>query len=302
MRPDEALASRLAGWPRPFFAVLDGAMFADIRAALRQADLPARSLFLEQRGTVVTAGPYLAAVPAERVEALLRIPGIEAGCVFWTGPASEPELFRHLRSINLACIPLEPGPAPDPFAPATENVLFRHWDPAVLSVTLPVLEPAQRARLFGPMQRMALFAPGAGAAPGEALEAAARPDWPGPARGILTFSPSQMQAIQVRMAARSHRTIAAYLRETAPDHTAKLDDKALLTAIAASESEARLWGIRTEAGFGRFAWLMLATGGSLAQMAEARAYVTEGGARPDHRLRTLMQAMAAQLETRAVHA
>ncbi len=296
MRPDQALAARLVSWPDPFFAVIDGGGFADVRQVLQQADLPARSLFLEQRASVVvTAGPFLVPMDGRRLKRLLAIPGIEAACVFWASPASEPEVFRHLRSINLACIPRPADAPPDPFAPAVESVLFRHWDPSVLSIVLPILEAAQRARLFGPMQRLVLFVPGQDDAPDEARQAVARPDWPPPPRGFLHFSPAQIDAIQSAMAARSHGRIARYLRDTAPDHTSGLDDAALRAVVTASEAEARHWGLRTEAGFGRFAWLMLVTRGGFARMEPARAYVTQGDAQPDRKLRMLMAAVPAHL-------
>lgn len=285
----------VAGWSGSRFCVIDGSQVPGVAGVLHAADLSARSLFLEHRDpSVVAAGPFLAELDERRLDRLLRIPGIERACVFWGGEITEPQLFRHLRSINLAQVPRAVADPSDPFASPVESVLFRHYDPSVLAVVLPVMEPAQRARLFGPMHRLALFTPATGP-----LEAVARPDWPAPARGWLTMTPAQMDAITAAMAQRSHRAIARYLRDALPEHTAGADDQTLLATIADCARAARGWGIRTEAGMGRFAWLMLATRGRFAEMASAHAYVVQGDALPDRKLRRLMDAMAVHLATGA---
>ncbi len=284
-----SLHALLARWQTPRFAVIDGSQVTDIAALLRQADLSARALFLEQADpAIVAAGPFLAPVDGTRLDRLLQIPGIEAACVFWGGAVAEPVLFRHLRSLNLARIPAAEGAAP-------EMVLFRHYDPAVIAVILPVLRPAQRARMFGPMQSMALSTPDTGP-----LEASARADWPAAEPGWLTLDAAQMAAVTTAMRARSHRSIARYLRDTMPDRTAGFDDAALLRGIATADHEARGWGIVTEAGIGRFAWLMFATEGKFAEAQGARAYVTQGDAAPDRKLRRFMDAMAGHIAARAV--
>ena len=271
--------------------MIEGGHYRNIADVLARADLAARSLFLEHRDPgIVAAGPFLVPLDARKLGRLLRIEGIDAACVFWGGDVAEPVLFRHLRSLNLTEIP-RPADAPhDPFAPAADSVLLRHWDPSVMALLVPVLEPAQRARVFGPMARLVLF----DAASGRALEATARADWPPPARGFLRMSPEQMERIADAMAGGSRAAIAGYLRETAPDQTAAMDDAALLAFVARSEAAGRGWGLRTEAGFGRFAWLMLATGGALVRMGEVRDYVAAPDGRPDRRIKAVMSAVAAQ--------
>ncbi len=213
------LADILAEWPRPVFAMLDGAKYDDLPGWLRQIDIEARALFLEYRGNagIMRAGPHLALLNERRLRNLLRIEGIEGAAVFWrVEEPDEPALYRHLRTLNLVEIPAPPpaqDAAPDPFATAQRTVMFRHWDPGVLAMILPVLTPAQRARLFGPAVALAI------AAPEGALQAKRRADWPAPAHGRLALNEAQMQALSGAMTARSHRAIASYLRDAAPDQT-----------------------------------------------------------------------------------
>ncbi|WP_051622445.1 DUF4123 domain-containing protein [Acidocella facilis] len=286
------LADILAEWPRPVFAVLDGAKYDDLPALLRQIDIEARALFLEYRGNagIVRAGPHLALLNERRLRNLLRIEGIEDAAVFWRVEApDEPALYRHLRTLNLVEIPAPPpaqGAAPDPFAPAQRTVMFRHWDPGVLAMILPVLTPAQRARLFGPAAALAV------AAPEGALQAKRRADWPEPARGRLVLDDGQMQALSGAMTARSHRAIASCLRDAAPEHTRGMDEAGLLGFIARSEAQGRALGLNTERGLGRFSYLMLLTKGQFSGTAEVRAALAQGPGGPDEAIKSMMQAMA----------
>ncbi|EKM98001.1 DUF4123 domain-containing protein, partial [Acidocella sp. MX-AZ02] len=109
------LADILVEWPRPVFAVLDGAKYDDLPALLRQVDVAARALFLEYRGNagVVRAGPHLALLNERRLRNLLRTEGIEGAAVFWrVEEPDEPAFYRHLRTLNLVEIPAPP-PAQD---------------------------------------------------------------------------------------------------------------------------------------------------------------------------------------------
>lgn len=101
-----------------------------------------------------------------------------------------------------------------------------------------------------------------------------------------------MQALSGSMTARSHRAIASYLRDAAPGQTRGMDEAGLLGFIARSEAQGRAWGLKTEAGLGRFAWLQLMTQGRFAELGQARAALNEGGASPDRQIKLLMQAMA----------
>ncbi|WP_026440728.1 DUF4123 domain-containing protein [Acidocella facilis] len=289
------LADILAEWPRPVFAVLDGAKYDDLPALLRQVDVAARALFLEYRGNagIVRAGPHLALLNERRLRNLLRIEGIDGATVFWRVEApDEPAFYRHLRTLNLVEIPAPPpaqDAAPDPFAPAQRTVMFRHWDPGVLAMILPVLTPAQRARLFGPAAALAI------AAPEGALQARRRADWPEPAHGRLVLNEAQMQALSGAMTARSHRAIASYLRDAAPEQTRGMDEAGLLGFVARSEAQGRAWGLKTEAGLGRFAYLTLVSRGEVWNAPPALDYLRSAVDGPDKAIARLLPAIGERM-------
>ena len=285
MGPAQNLSSRIAGWPGGLFATLDGARVDDLRGRLSEAGLDAQSLFLERPGRPApVSGPYFLALDAARAERLLALPGIERACVLWNGPVQPVLAFRHLRSLNTARIP-----------PDNEQVLFRHWDPAVLAMMVPLLGPEQLGRLFGPFTQVALYSADAG----RVLWMSRPTSGASAPRGVLKLSPAQLTQTEAALTARSHREIARYLRRNAAGQAAGMDDAALAAFVAQAEREAYGWGVRTQAGCGRFAWLLLTTQGRLRQMPQARAYLLEGGAPSDARLTRLMHAMAHRLRRSA---
>jgi hypothetical protein len=293
------LMTLMRNWPRPVFVVIDGVLLPDVPGLTAKADVFPRSLFVEHSdpGTVL-AGPWFAALDERHVNGLLRIEGIETAAVFWSGAVDEAVVFRHLRSLNLVDIPRPDDAPPDPFAADPETVLFRHWDPSVLALTLPVLQPAQRARLFGPMEAIGLFAPSLGGA----REARRRVDWPEPDRGRIRISNAQMTGIAAAMTDRSRRRIAAFLRDAAQVETIGMDDMALIAFVADSETSGRALGLTTELGLSRWAYLMVISGGAIATIEPARAFLTSLPGPPDERIDTMMLAMAAELDRRAASA
>lgn len=238
------------------FAVIDGAHFDDLPGALAAARLPVIPLYLEASdGPGVAAGPHL--VPADSSDAaqrLMDIAGDLPALVFWSWPGTTETLRRHLRGINLAEIPENDGAG-------YEAVLFRHWDPNVLAVTLPVLTREQQSRFLGQANGLAYDANEHGG-----VVLAGRPDGLPPPRTseLLRFSPEQMAGITEGRMVASFRRIAAYLREVAPEHTARMDDSTLLRQISRFEVEAQGLGLTTEQDIGRWAFLQVMTGCRLA--------------------------------------
>lgn len=293
------LMTLMRNWPRPVFVAIDGVLLPDVPGLTAKADVCPRSLFVEHSdpGTV-RAGPWFASLDNRHLTNLLRIEGIETASVFWSGAVDEAVVFRHLRSINLVDIPRPADAPPDPFAADPETVLFRHWDPSVMALTLPVLEPVQRARLFGPMDAIALYAPSLGGA----RDAKRRMDWPEPNRGRIQISTVQMTGIAAAMTNRSRRTIAAFLRDAAPAETIGMDDMALIAFVADAETSGRELGLATERGLSRWAYLMLISGGAIATIEPARAFLTSIPGPPDERIDTMMLAVATELDRRAASA
>jgi hypothetical protein len=290
------LLAVMQGWPRPVFVTIDGALLPDVPGLTAKADIFPRPLFIEHDdAATVQAGPWFAALDERHLTNLMQIERIETAAVFWGGAIDEMAVFRHLRSINLVDVPRPADAPPDPFAADPETVLFRHWDPSVMALILPVLEPAQRARLFGPMVAIALHAESLGGS----REAKRRVDWPEPAHGRIRISHAQMDSIAAAMTERSRRTIAAFLRDAAPTETEGMDDPALTKFIAGSETSGRALGLVTERGLSRWAYLMLVSRGAIATTAPVRSFLTATPGTPDERISTLMRGMATELDRRA---
>lgn len=132
----------LAAMPPQRFALIDGAHFEGLPKLLSDVDLTGQALYLEGPDRdAVHAGPFLvdAATPA-KLAAVLSLVRSKPAAVFWSWRGGQPSLYRHLRSLTMAEVPLSGDPEP---------VLFRIADPRVLSLILPVLTLEQLARFTG---------------------------------------------------------------------------------------------------------------------------------------------------------
>ena len=284
-----ALVDALAALEPAHFAVMDGAHFDNLPAVLEASSLRAIALYLEAvDGEGLAAGPYLVPLTSQALaQTVSTIVGNLPAVVFWSWPGTPESLRRHLRGINLAEIPVE-GSA------EYETVLFRHWDANVLAVTVPVLTAEQPSRLLGPANGLAYDASEHGGVV-KALRPDALPPAPG---GLLRFEPGQMAAMTQRRLAASHRRIAAYLREVAPEHVARMDGPALQSAITRFEGEARALGLSVESDIARWSYLQIIAGGDLFTDDDVKgvfaAQDTTLG--PTQRLDRLMQAVQQGLE------
>jgi hypothetical protein len=280
-------------WPRPVFVVIDGALLTDVPSLVAKADVFPRSLFIEHDNpATMQAGPWFASLDERHLANLMRIERIETAAVFWCGAVEEAVVFRHLRSINLVDAPRPAGAPLDPFAADPERVLFRHWDPSVMALVLPVLDPAQRARLFGPMDAIALYASSLNGV----REAKRRDNWPKQVRGRIQLSTAQLDQIAGAMTDRSRRSIMSYLREASPFETAIMNEQALLDFVTESEVSGRGLGLVGERALSRWAYLMLISSGTIAAAEPARAYLAGGVA--NDRIDTLMLAIADEMDRR----
>jgi hypothetical protein len=169
-------------------------------------------------------------------------------------------LYRHVRKLNLAEIPagagvsgLEAGSAQ-----AWDSVIFRHWDPNVLAVTLPVLEAGQMARLLGPSGGLAFLADGAGpvTVPGPAVV-------PFAALPPLRFSDAQMEALGRGRQWQSFARIERYLHACDPAFMATLPTDVLRRSIADADASGRALGLRSEKSLGRWTYLCMVTNGAI---------------------------------------
>lgn len=180
----EDFRQKLLSWPEtPVFVALDGALFGNLPRLLEEAKFDFLSLFLGQTDPeIVRAAPQFVMVSRDRLAAFLEIPRITKGAVFWNAPGCERLVFfRHLRSPTMTRIPM-PEERSMAEGRKTRAVVFRHFDPGTVVITLPVMTLPQRGRMFGPAQSLLIDAPEG------ILEAKRRSDWPEPELGRLSFS------------------------------------------------------------------------------------------------------------------
>lgn len=165
------------------YAVVDAAHFDELQTNLTGAGLPYRPLYLDELGkNMDAAGPHLVEL-SDRGAArrLIAIIGDKPAVVWWVWPDEGEDpgeaIYQHLRTINMVEIPAEPeadSPGEDEEAEALsvadtghedhgyhshehpqpkprsyDLVIFRHGDPSVMEMVLPLLDVHQVSRLFG---------------------------------------------------------------------------------------------------------------------------------------------------------
>lgn len=266
----DEIVSSVTATPPHWFATIDGAVIDGLPDLISAHDLEGAPLYLEAGDApAVQSGPYLVALPtAASVKTLLTAIRQRPATVFWSWPGDFATLRRHLRTLNLVRIPAEAsadagaeaaGVLPSASSPAYEAVVFRHWDPNVLAILLSLLSREQISRFLGPATALIFDATDVAQ-----LFVANRPvELPSPPTGMLQFTPEQITALSARRVDISRRRIAAYLRDVAPEHTARMDDTTLAKAVLQSEGEAKQLGLTGEADIGKWSYLQLLGGGQL---------------------------------------
>jgi Domain of unknown function (DUF4123) len=144
----DALLAAIGQLPLERFAVVDGALFDDLPAALAAIGLRGKPLYLGGADIdSVRGGPYLVRLGSwQDAQALIGLIGDKATGVFWSSPTGEDALFAHLRRLNIVKIARVHEPAgPDDFTP----VLFRHADPDVIGIMTAVMTPGQQQEFLG---------------------------------------------------------------------------------------------------------------------------------------------------------
>ena len=271
------------------YAVVDGAHFDDARATLSGAGLIQRPLFLEGPDpSAVASGPWLVDLNDRRHLPLLKaVVQDRPAVVYWAWDHGVDALYRHLRRLNLVEIPCEPRPPYD--NRRVETVLFRHADPNVLAMLLPVLDPAQFARLMGTATGLTFDAPDHGG-----VKTVPRPpNLPDAPNGLLRITPEQDAALSQQLLARSHRRIAKYLVDQLP-HDAGISAQDLLPIVRKSDETGRKLGIRTERGHARWAYLMMLSGGEVLNTPSATKFIHDGP-NPDRKVKELVKQTAQAL-------
>lgn len=292
--PRTTFAEAAMHMPGPVFAAVDGAQFENLPALLKGAGLFFRSLFLGHADEEAEkVGPWFVDLSQpSAMESFLAVLGEKPAAVLWSCPSGETALYRHLRGLNMAIVPMLRDDAPERDAGAVrpaedyreEHVLFRHFDPRVLAQVLPVLDEGQFARVLGPAHLIALPREGGGKprfAP--ALEHSVVVP-----RGPLRLRPEQMDEISDIRVQASRKRIAAFLKENGSDLIPGLTDEMAWRVALESEPSAKALGIETERGQARWAYVMLLSHGKAAQTKEVTDYIRSGERSPDEQVKSLI--------------
>ena len=314
----------------PVFAVLDGAQFANLPAELREGTFVSRSLYIdrgENNPEQVVTAPHMVwldetpekpagRAPDQTVPALLELIGDRPAAVFWECSTGADALFRHLRGINMVMYPkaflpekadeteeaTEDGAEGDNTTAPKEDethrmVLFRHADANAISQVLPAMTAEETARLLGPATTL-MFKPHPDWADGDDRLTLSRADKsvraPG---GPLRLSEETVERIGGARHRRRNRRISAYLRKVAPEQTEDMNDDALDKQVVEHTAEAEEYGVRSEAGLGRWCYLQILTGGKMKKDPNVHRLMTtkEPGVSPDQRVRLLLQQSTAEV-------
>jgi len=276
--------------PTPLFATLDGGRFDNLPGQLARDGLPGRSLFRDPaRADVKRTGPWLVEIREASAHDCVERLDEQAHCaVYWSCPDGEAVLWRHLRTLNEVLIPR------DGAARGHERVLFRHWDPNVLGALLPLLTKPQLARVIGPAAGLAFAAPDYG---GIKYATDLEGRLPPRARGALRLDPAQMEHLKQTMRHASRVRIARFLKAHPPPATSGIDDAFVWAVTLASEPTADEFGIVTERGRARWAYVMMMSDGQAAHAPEIRAFLQDNGDTPDNRVKALIDHTVAALRT-----
>ncbi len=288
--PTQALiAQAIAALPLELFAILDGGLHDDVARQIMQHELRARAIFLEAgNAAAVASGPFLVPLDAPaQIEGVIAISGHGRTPVVWSWPNGEQELYRHLRRQNMAEIPAAAAEidADEPAEPTYDNVIFRHWDPYVLALTLPVLTPEQTSRLMGPATGLGFAAEGDGPRLLPASAPLAAPPRP------LRFSAEQLTAMERARGDAINRNIAQYLRRSEPEAVAALDEAGLLAFVRRAAARGVELGMSSEHALGLWAWLMLCTGGAAATSREIALCFSRSDVSPNLTMARLIDQM-----------
>ena len=285
---------------------------ARMKAALEAGDETGAGLMPTPNPDPDDPRPFAKPVyPWPQVRALIELAEGSPGLVFWVGEEglTEPQLHRHLRTINKVLIPAGYGyededgarafPAASPMASNAfeggaavethEAVQFRHADGNVLAEVMPVLNEAQFARLFGPARLLVFTAPDHPANDGSILyEAPLPPEGPAASAGLLRLSMALMEAIKEKRLERSRNRVIDYLREVDPDAKDGKGQRDLYRLVSEYEASGEAHGLQSERAQMKWAYLNSVSNGEIGKHKETKKFFAESKKHPDDRVDDLM--------------
>ena len=316
----EELIEVLNGIKGRRYAVVDAAHFDNLQELLNAAGLPFHPLYLDEKDPAPgaeIAGPHLVELPTpSSARKLISLAHGKPAIVWWVWPengeGTAAEIYRHLRRLNVIEIPSDrfdadehPAAASDtglidhvdhghehaPQPPKTESydlVIFRHADPNVIAMLLPLLDATQVSRLFGDAMGIVVVAQEF-----DGVREFPRPlSLPPKLGGRLKIKPKQYDGLAPVMDHRSRIRIAAYLRDVAELQTKDFDDSALMQVVHQAEQTGNEMGIASERGLALWAFLIVLTGGAALSSPEVRNRLSSSDNDPDDEIEALVGEIA----------
>ncbi|MFN3824635.1 MAG: DUF4123 domain-containing protein [Pseudorhodobacter sp.] len=291
--PPDPILPLLQGEGTHVFAVIDGARVDRLQHLLHRLQLDPKPLYLDHKGgTPHAAGPHLVPCRSDIAILDLRISVAADAMVWWLWPGSDAtdalaRIYRHLRGLGAVEIPAG-YPEHRAGAAQLERVLFRHADPHVMAQVLPVLNPAQRARVYGKAQAIVIDDTlGAG------LRIARVPaDLPVPPTGFLRLTAAQMDAITDRRGQERTATLMSYMRRNAKAETSMLTDRELEDLALRVDRRAAQLGLSESGSTLLLAFLAAVTGGAALTAPQVERAILESDLPPDEAVTALFDAMA----------
>ncbi len=155
---------------------------------------------------------------------------------------------QHLRKLNMAYDPESHNP-----------LLFRYYDPRVLSVFLPTCDGRQCAAFFGPIQTVYAQAEGGEGVLGFMRNGQAGPVGESP-QSILFIRPEQMEVFRQSAALRFENEMVSHCREFAPELGRDIGEDQLRLSVRDGISRANSYGFTHRGPIRLYLELMLLFG------------------------------------------
>ena len=298
------------------FMVVDAAPFQNLEHSLKAAELQSEPLYLDGRNqSLRDSGPFLVSLPNDgAIGRVSKIVGDKSSAVLWVWPdegsETQSNLLRHLRGINMVEIPnvlsgfdqisvglgrvtahgettsqQSQNDAKAGSSHPHELVLFRHADPNVLAMLLPLLDRGQVSRLFGRASCVVIDSPENGG-----LRKFVRPiDLPEMPKGWLRIRPDQYRELTNMMRHAARIRTMEFLVENGLPETDRVDWSDLYAQVRESELSGERLGLVSEASLMKWAYLNNITEGRVSRDPSIAGFFRETSLLPENRLDELMQ-------------
>lgn len=227
------------------FAVLDAAQFENFELETSATGVIARPLFLDEiEIEALVTGPHLVEIlKLSEIDRVRSLVGDKPAAVWWRWPDSEDapmDMYRHLRTLNMCALPKDRHDSKRLSKAKSEPVVFRHADPNVIAMMLPIFDATQVSRLFGEALAITVNAPDVCG-----IREFHRPaDLPDPPRGFLTIRDLEQYEQITKAFTDALRNRA--IRELSPSIAGEAGAKSARIADAFDRAESYALGTQSE--------------------------------------------------------